>query len=132
MKYYKIIIYLLPVFFSSCLFDGGSKKEIVGSYYLYRWEGGTPFYIDDGWGEPNGGGLLEGTVQEISWNEDYIFAKRKSTFGGDPSGWMIIDVNDNEIIGPFTDEELINKQKELIGSQAVKRYFPEKAWEILK
>jgi len=132
MKYNKTIIYLFIVlFFSSCLFDGGSKREVVGSYYLHRWEGGSPFYIVDGWGEPDGGGLIEGSVQRIGWNRDYIFAKRKSTFGGD-TGWMIIDVSENEIMGPFTDEEFESKQKEIVGEQKIKKYSPDEAWEMLK
>ena len=133
MKCYKTLIYLFVIlFFSGCLFDGGSKKKIVGDYYLHRWEGGTPFYIDNKWGQPDGGGLIEGTVQEIGWNEDYIFAKRKSTFGGDPSGWMIIDVNKGKIMGSFTDEEFEGKQKEILGHQEIKKYPPKKVWKMLK
>jgi len=132
MKIRKLIILCIYLFLSSCLFDGGSKNKITGNYYLHKWEGGHPFYIVDKWGEPDGGGLINGTVQEIGWNEKYIFAKRKSTFGGDPNGWMVIDVNANKITGPFTDEELGNKQKELIGNEKIEIYLPEKAWEILK
>ena len=133
MKCRKTIIYLFVVlFFSSCLFDGGSKREIVGGYYLHRWEGGTPFYIVKRWSEPNGGGVLEGTVQEICWTEDYIFAKRKSTFGGDPNGWMIINVNENTIRGPFSSKELTAKQKKLTGRQNLIKYLPEESWEILR
>lgn len=130
-KSWFILHLVMVLFFSSCLFDGGNKAKIAGNYYLHRWEGGTLFYIVDKWSEPNGGGLIEGTVQKVSWSEDYIFVKRKSTFGGDTNGWMIIDVYKSKIVGPFTDEEFERKQNEIVGNQKVKKYSPEKAWDIL-
>lgn len=131
---HKAVLYLLMTFFCiACLFDGGSKKQIVGSCYLHQWEGGTPYYVvEGGWGVPDGGGVLEGTVTELCWNEDYIFANRKSTFGGDVNGWMIIDVDRHEVKGPFTNEEFTNRKLELLGDQEMKKYLPGEAWAILK
>ena len=135
MKNLNIVFYTILSFIlfclSSCLFDGGSRNKITDNYYLHRWEGGAPFYIVNKWGDINGGGLIEGTVQKIGWNEDYIFVKRKATFGGDPDGWMIIDVNANRITGPFTDEEFINKQKELSENNEIEIYDPAEAWKVL-
>ncbi|MBK9320661.1 MAG: hypothetical protein IPM91_18985 [Bacteroidetes bacterium] len=133
MNYFKLINRLIVLFiFTGCLFDGGSKRKIVGEYYLHRWEGGAPFYIVDIWGKTEGGGLIKGTVKEIGWNNDYIFVSRKSTFGGDPDGWMIIYVSEDKITGPFTAVQFERERKLLLGNQSIKIFEPDKIWEMLK
>jgi len=140
MKNLNIVFYTILSFIlfclSSCIFDGGRANKIVDNYSLHRWEDGYTFYIvSNKWGEPDDGwglgGLIKGTVQKIGWNEDYIFVERKAHFGGDPDGWMIIDVNTNKITGPFTDEEFKDKQQKLIEDKTVKIYDPAEAWKVL-
>ena len=57
------VIFLLAFMIVGCVFDGGSKKKIVGNYYLWQWEGGRSYYLVDKHTSPNGGGLIDGTVQ---------------------------------------------------------------------
>jgi hypothetical protein len=54
----------------------------------------------------DGGGVLEGTVEELAWSSELILARRHSTFRGDPDGWMVIDVATGAVRGPLSKEEL--------------------------
>ncbi|MBT9097054.1 hypothetical protein KFZ76_04940 [Methylovulum psychrotolerans] len=106
-----------------------SYREIAGIYSLHRWEDGTTYYIENqnAQNQDQGGGIINGTVQKIGWNANYILVKRLSTYQGDPSGWMLIDVNATSLKGPFTDQE-IAKITELNGMQVLD---PGDAWKKL-
>ena len=51
-----------------------------------------------------GVGVLEGVVTDIGWNDRAIVARRIASFGGDASGWMVIDVSTDKIEGAFSDQ----------------------------
>ena len=53
-------------------------------------------------------GLFEGTIQRIGWNDRYIVGWRSAAFGGDRSGWMVLDVSTGRIEGPFGDADFTN------------------------
>jgi len=57
--------------------------------------------------QPEGGGVLEGGVEKIGWNDQYIVALRHATFRGDPDGWMKIDVHTKQITGPISEGDAI-------------------------
>lgn len=85
----------------------GREHRVLDGYHLQQWEDSESYYlIKDGASDDNGGGVLDGTVQRIGWNDRYILAERKPTFGGDKSGWMIIDAEMGTILGPFSNDEL--------------------------
>ena len=89
MKKNKLfVIFLLAFMITGC---GGSKKKIVGNYYLWQWEGGRSYYLVDKHTSPNGGGLIDGTVQTIAWSDNYIYIQKKPLFSGEKKGWVIID-----------------------------------------
>ena len=81
---------------------GLSYKKLAGQYSLHQFESGDYYVVAPG--AMSGGGVLEGTVQEIGWNKDLILARRKANFGGDKSGWMVIDVAAKTVSGPISDE----------------------------
>jgi hypothetical protein len=56
-----------------------------------------------------GVGVLEGIVTDIGWNDRAIVAKRVASFGGDASGWMVIDVSTDQIEGAFSDQAIRGK-----------------------
>lgn len=98
-----ITIILAPLCFLGCDQDPLhlSCRAITGNYCLELWEDGHTYYIDDiRHTEENGGGVVDGTVLRIGWNQNYIVVLRHPIFGGDKEGWMIIDVKSNQIHGP--------------------------------
>ena len=82
---------------------GLNTKELAGQYSLHQFEGGL-YYVTKP-GDDGGGGILEGTVLEIGWNNDIILAKRRANFRGDPDGWMVINIAKREVSGPISEEE---------------------------
>ena len=83
------------------------RRPLSGRYYLERLvEGGTSYYVIDPEARNDGGGVFDGTVEEIGWNQDWIVARVKRIFHGDPSGWFALNLKTNEVSGPFEDTEL--------------------------
>ena len=106
-----------------------SCRTVGGSYCLHRWEDGKTYYLEDKDHESkNGGGVLGGVVEQIGWNGNYIVAKRRSTFAGDPSGWMIVDVKQRTIKGPY-DDQALEKTPE---AKEIALLNADKAWADLR
>jgi len=83
-------------------------KSLPGNYKLERWEDGKTYYLlgppklfeDD-----SGGGLIEGVLVRIAWDDEVIAAERYANFRGDRDGWMIIDIESGKISGPVSNPE---------------------------
>jgi len=101
-----------------------SQRTVIGAYRLERFESGK-FYLEKAGTNQDGGGCIEGTVEAVGWTNGFIFAKRYSTFRGDPDGWMIIDVSKQAMNGPLSDTEFKEKYPD------VQTMLPEEAWKKL-
>jgi len=104
---------------------GLSKRTIVAPFNLKKFEGNMYFIQKNGHDE-DGGGIIAGHVLRIGWSKTLIFAKRYSTFRGDPDGWIIIDVQTQKIKGPLTDEAFSNDYPNAVTMAT------EEAWKRLK
>ena len=100
-----------------------NQRTVSGLYRLELFE--ERYYLEKAGVEESGGGCIDGAVQEIGWTNGFIFARRYSTYRGDPDGWMIIDVSKQSIIGPLTGAEFRLKYP------AVQTLSPEDAWKRL-
>jgi hypothetical protein len=106
-----------------------SYREVAGKFVLHRWEDGKTYYLEDSTRESaNGGGVLDGVVTEIGWTTSYIVARRHAIYGGDPDGWMIIDVAKGSVRGPYRDKQIA----ELPEVRGIHTYSAEQAWETLR
>ena len=86
---------------------GLSRRTLIEPYVLEKSEGDI-YYIQKSGSLQNGGGFLEGTVEEIGWTNGFIFARRSGLMRGDPAnpdGWMIIDVTKGKLSGPINDSQ---------------------------
>lgn len=131
MKQFYSVIFItliLALLVVACDQDplGRSRKKVAGIYSLQRWEDGKTYYLDAK-GDRKSGGVLDGIVIQIGWNEHYIVAKRQSLFRGDPDGWMIINVHHLSIEGPFSDA-IIRTRAETKGMDFL---YPDEAWKKL-
>ena len=73
-------------------------------YALCQWEDAKTYYLEStNQPQKDGGGVLEGSVQKIAWNDRVIVASRYAVFRGDGDGWMVIDLDMHKISGPITD-----------------------------
>lgn len=120
---------LVVVLFAGCFPFGGTQRKIVGDYRLEKFEDGITYYLHksghDDSGE--GGSIIEGIVVRIGWNSRHIVAQRHAFFGGDPDGWMIIDIQTGNISGPFTDEQLQSRDE----VRGIVTYSAAVAWNSL-
>jgi hypothetical protein len=94
---------------------GIGERHVLGDYSLEQWVNGTRYYlINAGHAEP--GGVLEGSVERIGWNDRHILAWRGAMSGQD--GWMIVDTELGTITGPMDDTGL-RRHPEVRGVDAI-------------
>ena len=84
-----------------------SQRRLSGGYSLKRFDaGGTSYYVTASGEAINGGGIFDGTVQDIGWNQDWILARITRLYQGDSNGWYVLDLKTSRIAGPFPDADL--------------------------
>jgi hypothetical protein len=84
-----------------------SSRKLAGDYFLHRWEDGNTYYLEDRTRDTRiGGGVIGGVVAQVGWSDAIILVKRRSTFAGDPDGWMIVDVRKKTVSGPYPPEQV--------------------------
>jgi hypothetical protein len=102
-----------------------AQRKISGPFRLERFDENGKFYLEKAGIEKPGGGCIDGTVEEIGWTNGFIFARRHAIYGGDPDGWMIIDVSKQSMTGPMSDADFRQKYP------GVQTLSPEDAWKKL-
>jgi hypothetical protein len=93
----------------SCLLYGCDRplRQLSGGYYLERFdEGGASFFVETPGKSTNGGGVFDGSVREIGWNDDLILARVNRVYNGDPDGWYVLYIKTGRISGPLQLSEL--------------------------
>jgi hypothetical protein len=104
--------------------NGFNTKTVIKGYYLERFQ--EKFYYLQWKGhEIEGVGLLEGTVCQMGWSNSLILAARIPCYGGDKSGWMIVDTAKHTVEGPISDSERLKAYP------GITCYSIEVAWEKL-
>jgi len=113
-------LFLVGIVFLNAL-AGHPTKPLTGGYFLLRFEEGNPpnYYVEtrnknakdirfENGDAPHidGGGVFEGTIKEIGWNENWILAWVKRLSNGDPNGWYALNVKTRVISGPIPESEL--------------------------
>ena len=100
---------------ASCLCLAGCDVQLFSSckslgstpYVLCQWEDGETYYLEDDGQESSGGGVIEGTVKAIGFNQDVVVARRYAISRGDPDGWMVVRVKEKSVSGPISDSEVM-------------------------
>jgi len=104
MKYLTTTVLIL-----SCIFLSGcnqSKRKLVDGYVLERFDENGEYYLESPEFELSGGGVFDGTIKEIGWNQDCILAYVTRLYHGDTNGWYALNLKTKQIIGPIQDSEL--------------------------
>jgi hypothetical protein len=81
-----------------------SKRPLPGGYTLERIE--SNYFLTDAMHPPEVGGVIEGVVLNIGWNDQLLLAECHFLFRAEPDAIMIIDLNTGKIDGPVSREEL--------------------------
>ena len=87
-----ITLLIVVIYCLYSLFD--SRKMINSSYSIERWEDGVTYYLLGPFDGP-GWGALEGTIDKIGWDENYILVWQNDD--GQGSGWRVIDLKTNKL-----------------------------------
>lgn len=96
------------------VFDSNCRQIASSGYSLCRDDNGTTvFYLEPNRHAPSGGGVLEGTVDSIGWDDKVIVAARRATFRGDPDGLMVVDLAGKKVEGPFDQSRIAAKYPQI-------------------
>jgi hypothetical protein len=111
MRSCLVIAVLASIAFGTgCFPFGNSEHRIIGDYELQQFEDGATYYLVKRGAENSfGGGVIDGTVVQIGWNSRYILVDRHANFRGDPDGWMIVDTQTGQLLGPTPNSDLRNR-----------------------
>lgn len=91
---------------SSILLCGcGQPTKLTGGYTLECSENGQYYVVAPGT-TLDIGGVFEGTIEMIGWNDVWILAKVNRIYDGDPDGWYALNVKTKQIRGPLRPSEL--------------------------
>jgi len=83
----------------------GETKKLVDGYRLERFAENGKFYLITSRSE-SGGGVFDGTIEKIGWNQDWILASVTRLYNGDPNGWYALQVKTKQVTGPFSEAEI--------------------------
>ena len=105
-------------------------KRLPGPYSLVQFDGERYYVVKEGV-KFGGGGVLQGSVGALGWNDRYIVGKRFAMRSDLRSGWMIIDVQTSEIKGPFTEDEFAEAVRQDSSLASIKIWPVAEAWKKL-
>ena len=129
MKLVLLLTVLFALMLSACdsdLFDSNCRPIGDSGYSLCRDQNGpVAFYVESAGQSPSGGGVLDGTVQTIGWNDQVIIANRRANFRGDPDGLMVLDLATKKVAGPFSQDAVTGRYPSVKLSSAAD------AWESI-
>ena len=79
--------------------------KLTQGYRLERFDENGKYYVVTP-EDPPGGGVFDGTVEQIGWNRDWILARVTRLFHGDTNGWYALNVKTKQVIGPIQESGL--------------------------
>ena len=83
-----------------------STKNLVDGYRLERFDENGMYYVIDLEGLSGGGGVFDGTIDQIGWNQNWILARVTKMYHGDTNGWYALNVKTKRVIGPVQESAL--------------------------
>lgn len=101
------VIALALVVAGSLLFCGcqPSTVKLTQGYRLERFDENGKYYVIAPENLP-GGGVFDGTVEQIGWNQDWILARVTRLYQGDTNGWYVLDLKTGHVVGPIQESDL--------------------------
>jgi len=67
-------------------------------------ENGKYYVID--LDDPPGGGIFDGTVEQLGWDQSWILARVTRLYHGDTNGWYVLDLKTKQVLGPIQESDL--------------------------
>ena len=97
-----------------------STKDLVHGYRLERFNENGKYYVISP-EDLSGGGIFDGTVEQIGWNQNWILARVTKLYHGDTNGWYALNMKSKRVIGPIQESELSRNAE----WSPIKCYVPE-------
>ncbi|HWN96204.1 MAG TPA: hypothetical protein VNT99_14305 [Methylomirabilota bacterium] len=84
--------------------------KLTQGYKLERFDENGKYYViaPDDWSV---GGVFDGIVERIGWNQDWILARVTRLYRGDTSGWYALEVKTKRVVGPLQESELSSNKE---------------------
>ena len=99
---------------------GPSATKLAQGYKLERFDENGKYYVTAP-EDLSGGGVFDGTVERIGWNQNWILARVTRLYHGDTNGWYALNLKTKQVIGPVQESELSSN----VEWSRIKCYAPE-------
>jgi hypothetical protein len=98
---------VIVLILGSFLFFGcnQSTRKLINDYSLERFDENGMYYLRAP-GDLSGGGVFDGTIQEIGWNHDWILGRVTRLYHGDTNGWYALNLKTKQVVGPIPESEM--------------------------
>ena len=73
---------------------------------MERFQENGMYYLIDPKDDQPGGGVFDGTVHKIGWNQDWILAWIRRLATIDTNGWYALNLKTKQVIGPIQESDL--------------------------
>lgn len=126
----RLLLLLLAIFVleTGCdvdVFNSDCRKVGLSGYWLCREDSGpTVYYLERVGKAASGGGVLDGVVRTIGWNNEVIVARRYATYRGDADGLMVVNVAARSVECPIESGTISKRYPKL------KQLSASKAWAV--
>ncbi|MCE2504173.1 MAG: hypothetical protein J4G05_08985 [Chlorobi bacterium] len=130
---YNVLIIVLIIVFNACDIFPPKAYKISNNYYLVQRQSQKKikYYLSYKTASVHGGGVVDGTVQEIGWNDSIIVVRRKALANVDMDGWIVIEVPTGKVSDPFP-HDLICSVLDSLGCKDLKLLNVMEAWKSLQ
>jgi hypothetical protein len=109
MKYFlATAVIVLALVVAGSVFCGcrRSATKVAQGYTLERFNENGKYYLIASEDPLSGGGVFDGTIEQIGWNHDWILAQVTRLASTDTNGWYALDLKTKRVIGPIQESEL--------------------------
>ncbi|HWD93049.1 MAG TPA: hypothetical protein VG938_11960 [Verrucomicrobiae bacterium] len=92
----------------ACLFFCGCKpstKHLVQDYKLERFDENGKYYVIAS-EDLSGGGVFDGTVEQLGFDQNWILARVNRLYQGDTNGWYVLNLKTKQVVGPIQESDL--------------------------
>lgn len=105
MRRAAVVAAILAASVCSCI-ETATERRLIGAYSLLQSEQDGRLYLERTADTLRPvGGVLEGWIEKVGWDDRLIVARRMPVYGSARSGWMIVNVSTHAIEGPMSDAE---------------------------
>lgn len=105
---------LAAVILVSCGVEEPVRRRSIGEDLDLVFDSARSLYFIQRSGDStDGDGILDAPVVRIGWNDRFVWSECAIPFHSGPTGWMLVDRDRGQQLGPFTPSEMARRAPDI-------------------